>query len=170
MNYRPKHLPLGIGKVLDSLVCNHLTEFLNIYNITPVQHGFVRKYSTLDKSEVLVSNIANTLGRGQNYDSLLLDLSKTFDKVPHPVVLPTLAKNSVRTVQLSGYLITCQTANFKSGSDGLSTASSPPPPPTTTHTTSVLSASKLSPWLDFKSCFTSIVCLIQSITQLPAPP
>ena len=89
---RPISLLPCIAKVLDHLVCNHLSAFLYKYKlITPAPYGFVRERSTLDQLVVLTNNIATALDNGQHFESLFLDFSKAFDKVPHPELLATLA-------------------------------------------------------------------------------
>ena len=91
VSYRPISLLHCIAKVLDHLVCNHLSAFLYKYKIiTPAQYEFVREISTLDQLVVLKNNIAKALENGQHCESLFLDFSKAFDKVPHPVLLATL--------------------------------------------------------------------------------
>ena len=49
VSYRPISLLPCVAKVLDHLVCNHLSASLYKYKIiTPAQYGFVRERSTLD--------------------------------------------------------------------------------------------------------------------------
>ena len=60
--------------------------------------------------EVIDSNIAKTLDNGQHFASLFLDFSKAFDKVPHPVLLATLARfcTASSLKWFSNYLSNCK--------------------------------------------------------------
>ena len=91
VNYRPISLLPSLAKVLDYLVCQHLTTFLYTHRvITPAQYGFVRQRSTADQLVVLTSTIAASLDKGDHYESLFLDFAKAFDRVPHQVLLSIL--------------------------------------------------------------------------------
>ena len=87
VNYRPISLLPSLVKVLDYLVCQHLTTFLYTHRvITPAQYGFVRQRPTADQLVVLTSTIAASLDKGDHYESLFLDFAKAFDRVPHQVL------------------------------------------------------------------------------------
>ena len=64
--------------------------------LNTAQHGF-RKYRSSETQLILtVQDLANGLNDGEQIDAILLDLSKTFDKVPHQRLLGKLEHYGVR--------------------------------------------------------------------------
>ena len=64
--------------------------------LNTAQHGF-RKYRSCDTKLILtVQDLANGINDGEQIDAILLDFSKSFDKVPHQRLLGKLEHYVVR--------------------------------------------------------------------------
>ena len=83
-NYRPISLTCVLCKVLEHIVASNLTKHLANSNILfELQHGFREKRSCETQLVMLVDEIAKNMHTGKQTDLILLDFSKTFDKVAH---------------------------------------------------------------------------------------
>ena len=82
-NYRPTSLTCISCKIMEHILCSHLSDHLEINNIlTPHQHGFRKGFSTETLDDWLSS-----LDKRIRTDVLLIDFSKAFDSVPHQRLL-----------------------------------------------------------------------------------
>ena len=90
-NYRPISLTSVCCKVLEHIVHSHTIQHLDRYNIlNAAQHGF-RKYRSTESQLITTCNEhAKALDNSEQRDSILLDFSKAFDKVPHDRLLHKL--------------------------------------------------------------------------------
>lgn len=90
-NYRPVSLTSMICKIMESIIrdkfVNHLiSEDL----IAASQHGFVPKRSCITNLIATIDKWTKALDNSQVVDSIYLDFSKAFDKVPHQRLLVKL--------------------------------------------------------------------------------
>ena len=104
-NYRPISLLPVLSKVLEKIVANQLTEFLEKNRlIAESQHGFRPKLSTetalLKMSDRIYKNIDNR----KISLLLLLDLSKAFDSVNHAILLEKCIKMNIDPHWFKSYL------------------------------------------------------------------
>lgn len=104
-NYRPISLVSILSKIIEKIVVNQLTSFLETNHLlSKEQHGFRQNLST----ETALLKITNKIY--ENMDSkkisllLLLDLSKAFDSVHHPTLMKKLAKVNVDSFWFESYL------------------------------------------------------------------
>ena len=87
-NYRPISLLPIVSKILEKIVANQLTEYLETNNLlSETQHGFRPKLSTETALLKISDRIYNNIDNKRISLLLLLDLSKAFDSVNHDILL-----------------------------------------------------------------------------------
>ena len=90
-NYRPISLLCCVSKVLESIICNHISDFV-VNNISVSQFGFVRHRSSVQQLLLSINNILTHLDNPiKSYvDMIFLDFKKAFDSVSHNELLVKL--------------------------------------------------------------------------------
>ena len=84
VNYRPVSLTSVICKVLETIIKDHMMDFLIKYKlINPSQHGFLKARSCLTHLLCFFEEITKWVDEGSPVDVIYLDFQKAFDKVPH---------------------------------------------------------------------------------------
>ena len=87
-NYRPISLTSITCKVLEHIIHKNRISHLDQQRIlTDVQPGFRKSQSCETQLIKTVNNLAKSLNKGQQVDSILLDFSKAFDVVCHRKLL-----------------------------------------------------------------------------------
>ena len=87
-NYRPISLLPVLSKILEKIVSNQTTTYLEINNLLSAsQHGFRPKLSTETALLKITDKIYNNIDNKKISLLLLLDLSKAFDSVNHEILL-----------------------------------------------------------------------------------
>jgi hypothetical protein len=87
-NYRPISLTSLVCKILESLIKNQVTDFLNKEElIKDSQHGFRNGRSCLTNLLEFYDDMLEHVDRGDPVDIVYLDFSKAFDTVPHKRLL-----------------------------------------------------------------------------------
>ena len=88
-NYQPISLSSVLCKTLEHIIHSHLMKHFDQHHILcDKQRGFQKKHTC--ESQLLLA------GDGEQMDSILLDFSKAFDKVPHKHLLSKLSYYGVR--------------------------------------------------------------------------
>ena len=83
--------------VIEHIIDSHLMKFLEDQNIlTDYQHGFRKKRSCESQLITTIQDLASGIDSSTQIDAILLDFSKTFDKVSHERLAATLHHNGVR--------------------------------------------------------------------------
>ena len=83
-NYRPISLTSTVGKILESIIANKIGEHLEKHKFIKLsQHGFLNGFSCLTNLLSFYSEAYKAVDSGKEYDTVYLDFSKAFDKVPH---------------------------------------------------------------------------------------
>ena len=83
-NYRPVSLTPVVGKMLESIIKDAITELLESSDrIGPSQHGFIKGKSFLTNLLEFFEVVTSRVDRGEPVDIVYLDFQKAFDKVPH---------------------------------------------------------------------------------------
>ena len=96
-NYRPVSLTNVIGKVMERVVKEALTEYLEKNAlIVEEQHGFRAGRSPLTNIVEFNNTTTKWLDEGKPYDVLYLDFSKAFDVVPHDKLIKKLEAMGIR--------------------------------------------------------------------------
>uniref|UniRef100_A0A3B3HCE9 Reverse transcriptase domain-containing protein n=1 Tax=Oryzias latipes TaxID=8090 RepID=A0A3B3HCE9_ORYLA len=86
-NYRPISNLCVLSKILESLVCEQLKEFLYSNELlSTLQSGFRKKHSTITAATKVINDILVALDNKQYCAALFIDLSKAFDTVDHIVL------------------------------------------------------------------------------------
>ena len=125
-NYRPISLLPILSKVLEKIITNQLTEFLENNNlIATSQHGFRPKLSTETALLKLSDKIYDNIDNRKISILLLLDLSKAFDSVNHTILLEkcknmnidkswfeSYLKNRFQSVRLNGAISSLRNIEF----------------------------------------------------------
>ena len=84
VNYRPVSLTSVICNLLETLIRDHMMDFLIKHKlINPSQHGFIKARSCLTNLLSVFEEITSRVDEGSPVDVLYLDFQKAFDKVPH---------------------------------------------------------------------------------------
>ena len=84
VNYRPVSLTSVICKLLETIIRDHMIDFLVKHKlINPSQHGFLKARSCLTNLLCFFEEITKWVDEGSPVDVIYLDFQKAFDKVPH---------------------------------------------------------------------------------------
>ena len=85
VNYRPVSLTSVICKLLETIIRDHMMDFLIKNNklINPFQHGFLKAKSCLTNLLCFLEELTKCVDDGSQVDVIYLDFQKAFDKVPH---------------------------------------------------------------------------------------
>ena len=83
-NYRPVSLTSISYKLLEHILCSHILEHFEQYNVlTQLNHGFRSKNSTETQLSVTLQDLFKSFDQNIQVDIVILDFSKVFDTVPH---------------------------------------------------------------------------------------
>ena len=87
-NYRPVSLTSQVCKILESLIKDSIVAHLDKYSIIKSsQHGFLSGRSCTTNLLEYMEFITKNIDDGLPVDTLFLDFSKAFDRVPHQRLL-----------------------------------------------------------------------------------
>ena len=95
-NYRPVSLTSVICKLLETIIRDHMMDFLiNHKLINPSQHGFLKAKSCLSNLLCFLEEITKWVDDGSPVDVIYLDFQKAFDKVPHQRLIRMLKSHGM---------------------------------------------------------------------------
>ena len=87
-NYRPVSLTSIVCKVMEHVVCSHMTSHLTSNSIISRHpHGFLRRLSCETQLVTVIHDWARSLNQHGQVDVIFLDFAKAFDSVPHEQLL-----------------------------------------------------------------------------------
>ena len=102
VNYKPVSLTSVIRKLLESIISDHMMDFIIKHKlINPSQHGFLKAKSCLTNVLCFLEEITKWV------DVIYFDFQKAFDKVPHQRLSKLKSHgmgNSIDTIQNICYL------------------------------------------------------------------
>ena len=98
-NYRPISLISTIAKIMETLIKNRVTDYLEKFKIlNDSQFGFREARSTQDAIAYLTGKIYKALDDSQPTICIFVDLAKAFDTVSHPLLLQALEQIGFRGI------------------------------------------------------------------------
>jgi len=87
-NYRPVSLGLVLGKIMEWFILSALTGHVkDSQGIRPSQHGFMKGRSCWTNLISFYDQVTCLVNEGKAVDVVYLDFSKSFDTVPHSILL-----------------------------------------------------------------------------------
>lgn len=90
-NYRPISILNTLSKIIEKIVKNRLTKFLDMNEIlSRNQFGFRERMGTSDAISKLSHHVLNTLDQNKQCIGVFLDLAKAFDTVCHRLLIEKL--------------------------------------------------------------------------------
>lgn len=89
-NYRPIAKLSSIPKLFERILYDQLYEYCAAW-LTPLQHGFMKKKSTITNLVETSSQLILSMEDGYQTDVIYTDLSKAFDVLPHCVIINKLS-------------------------------------------------------------------------------
>lgn len=90
-NYRPISLTSTCCKLLEHIISNHVTQYLEENNlIYKHQHGFRRGLSTVTQLIECAHEFSSVVNERGQVDVVFMDFSKAFDRVPHNKLIEKL--------------------------------------------------------------------------------
>ena len=97
VNYRPVSLTSVTCKLLETIIRDHMMEFIIKHTlINPSQIGFLKARSCLTNFYGFFEEIAKWVDEGSPVDVIYLDFQKAFDKVPHQRLILKLKSHGMR--------------------------------------------------------------------------
>ena len=95
-NYRPVSLTSVVCKLLETLIRDHMVEFLVKHKLTNTsQNGFLKARSCLTNLLCFFEEITKWVDDGSPVNVVYLDFQKAFDKVPHQRLLLKLKAHGI---------------------------------------------------------------------------
>ena len=90
-NYRPVSLTSILCKVLESIIRDHLVEYMMLNSLfSDQQYGFIKKRSSTLQLLKVMDEWTEALDEGNSIDCIYMDFMKAFDTVPHRRLLSKL--------------------------------------------------------------------------------
>lgn len=90
-NYRPISLTSQCCKILEHIICSHITNHLENHSLlTKEQHGFRKGLSTITQLLETAHEFSECINKRSQVDIIFLDFAKAFDKVSHDKLLAKL--------------------------------------------------------------------------------
>ena len=101
-NYRPISLTSIVCKTMEHCVRNHIVNHMTINNLfSNQQYGFIRGRSTVLQMLNVMDVWTKAMDKGDSIDTVYLDFTKAFDKVPHNRLMSKLNSVGINTETLN---------------------------------------------------------------------
>ncbi len=103
-NYRPISLLNNFSKILEKIMANRLSNFLEFNNIlSETQFGFRKGHSTIHPMILFNNFITDSFNNKQHAIAIFCDLKKAFDTVDHKILLCKMKKCGVSGLALEWF-------------------------------------------------------------------
>jgi Reverse transcriptase (RNA-dependent DNA polymerase) len=103
-NFRPISLLPNFSKILEKVMSNRLTKFLEHNNLLcKEQFGFRKSHSTLHPLVHFLNKVTEAKNQNKFTIAIFCDLRKAFDTVNHKILLKKLHKIGVRGIELKWF-------------------------------------------------------------------
>ena len=103
-NYRPISLLPIFSKLLEKIIADQLTRFLEQNQILyEHQYGFQAKKSTLHPMTHLLKHLGDAKNDKLVTIGVFCDLAKCFDTISHPILLRKMEKLGIRGIELEWF-------------------------------------------------------------------
>ena len=100
-NYRPIALLSSFSKILEKIVCNRLTNYLEYHQlISKFQFGFRKEHSTVHPLILFSNHITQALEKKEHSIAVFCDLRKAFDTVNHEILIKKIESMGIRNTEL----------------------------------------------------------------------
>ena len=100
-NYRPISLLPTFSKILEKIMYNRLSIYLENNNLlAPQQFGFRKAHSTVHPLSLFINQISDALNKKNHAIAIFCDLKKAFDTVNHSILLKKLYNMGIRGTEL----------------------------------------------------------------------
>ena len=113
-NYRPVSLTSAVCKLMESIIRDHLMEYVltNIF-ISKNQYGFIKGRSTVLQLLKIFDDWTECLESGGQIDCVYMDFEKAFDTVPHERLISKLKSYNIDSTIINWVSAFLKGRNFK---------------------------------------------------------
>ena len=95
-NYRGSNILCTISKIFEQIIYNYIHSILlRTDALSALQFGFRKNGSTTQNLVATCDYLSSVLDEGNCADIIFFDLSKSFDRVPHDILLAKLVKLNI---------------------------------------------------------------------------
>ena len=103
-NYRPISLLNVFSKIIEKIVGNRLTNFLESNKLfSPNQFGFRKNHNTVHPLTKFLNFIAKANNKKEHVIAIFCDLRKAFDTCNHESLLKKLTRLGIRNIELAWF-------------------------------------------------------------------
>ncbi len=103
-NYRPIALLSTFSKILEKIIANRLSSYLENNNLlSNFQFGFRKNHSTLHPLLLFSNKITEVLENKKHCIAIFCDLQKAFDTVDHVILLEKLKSLGIEGIELGWF-------------------------------------------------------------------
>ena len=103
-NYRPIALLSSFSKILEKIVCNRLSTYLEYHQlISEFQFGFRKEHSTVHPLLLFSNHVTQALEKKEHSIAVFCDLKKAFDTVNHEILFLKIEALGISNTELKWF-------------------------------------------------------------------